>query len=474
MGLFSTLTANADGRTTTSSSSQSSSSLPTVVQLYVKDPLQFEEEEDAVSYIPPHALLSYSAVSLQGPTEPPLSSIMVAPAKKKPHEQLVVVPELGVWNLRIPTDANFHMVVSNNLPSNSHTFALTVDLNEPNTVEPTITMMQNALIRYLKTRDADSHVEDDVRPHHNDDNTNNNTSAATTTSLFDLQLAQFGRAPNETTTSSSTTTTTITEPDKRDRNTKLSLILLAKLPTTKTSLSSNNHNQDTDYEARHYKNQQVQALLTYHLHKFACQLRAYLVFVKSSSSSDDDGEKSNNNDDYEVSTSSNNHNNAMTRRQVGVTLKQLAQNQLPTTSSPSQGEGDTTTDDENAPTSTSPVGFSIYAPDNVDVIDSILLRNASYPGQWDASTTSLWTIVPPPPQTSSSLVESANNNSKTSSARRVGGGDEAWLKELRDSVLTLAEKTPVKAATTSTQKKKEAAATPEAENVTSYFASLLG
>ena len=399
MGLFSTLSNTSNGVSMTDSSSKSSLDLPTVVQLYDRAPLLLEPQ---ATPLPAYAMLSYSAIPLSSDDAKALLS------QKKKQLQQDPVPELGVWNVCIQSD-RFNLL-KDLLATTCNTFAVTIDLAAPEQVETTMTMLQNALIRYLKERTVGN------------DGSGSIPLETATTSLFDLQSAHFGLAPQDS------LTTTI-EPDAKDRDCKICLVILAKT----VSLAGSS-------EETQYRDQQVQALLKYHLYKFACQLKCNLIFFGD----EVDGP------DKEMMAPN------ITAREVAARLKDLAQGvplskPLAVTTEGSEVQAESSVDKQE---------LSMFAPDNVDFVDSILLRNASFPGQWDAATTSVWKILTPPPASSA----------KASGKAGMSIGDQGWLKELRDSIVAVAtDKTPVKVT------KKEVEGTPvNDKNVASYFESLLG
>jgi hypothetical protein len=431
MGLFSTLAdAQTDAR-----SNKSSSNLPTVVQLYTKDPVRLEP---LASCMPSYALLSYSAVPCAS------SSALTSPSNNntgsnKTGKLFDPVPDLGVWNVRVLDDTTTCALAL--LPASTSktctTFVWTVDLSTPTTLEPTMTLLQNALIRHLKQQKGDDGTIKTL---------SNTSTDSATTSLFELQTTRFGLALED-----SLTTTTI-EPDVKDRETKICLIIVAQ-HTTKSSASTAVAAEETQYY-----DQQVQALLKYHLYKFASQLNAYLVFVGSETSNDMEEEA--------ISSSTPTH----TPEQVAVLLKDLAQN-LPirnavhVSAAAAAAAGDSPGDTDDAPVLIpDDASLSIYAPDNADVIDSVILRNANFPGQWDAGVTSLWKILPPPPPTASSRRATPS----------VSVGDQSWLKELHDSVAAV-DKTPIKSAKkepSAAENRTSLAGSKEAD-ASSFFASLL-
>ncbi|GKY92546.1 hypothetical protein MPSEU_000224900 [Mayamaea pseudoterrestris] len=419
MGLFTTLTNAAP--------TKSSLDLPTVVQLYGQEAITFDASKTAP--LPYYATLSYSAVAMAQE-----QVVGATPLNKKKQQPVPdPVPELGVWNVRIHNDAPNLL---SNVPAKCRTFVLTVDLGQPHQVAPNMTMLQHALIRHLKERNVSA--SDDALP-----------LQTTTTSLYDLQVAQFGVAPKGDAESSAV----VEEPDVKERDVHICLTILAKLSKTK------------DAAPDHYRDQQVQALLTYHLYKFACQLKASLIFVNGEDESVDAESENSNRMNTIVPIS--------TPLQVAAILKDLAQGIVaakppaltlasPAGSSAAEEKHD---DDKDGGSTTlqqveaASHELSIFAPDNVDVIDSVLLRNASFPGQWDATTTSLLKILPPP------LESSSSNNAAAFPKPNPSVGDQGWLKELHDSVAARGEKTPLKAA-----KQQEA---KDDKDVSSFFKKLI-
>jgi hypothetical protein len=104
---------------------------------------------------------------------------------------------------------------------------------------------------------------------------------------------------------------------------------------------------------------------------------------------------------------------------------------------------------------------SLFSPDNhqPDLIESVLLRNAQFAGEWDAAKDSLWKALP-----------SAHEEERFSSTTAPKStGDDGWLSQLRDSVVTVETQpqTPrVPQASTAAPKTEDAA-------VSSFFENLL-
>jgi trimeric autotransporter adhesin len=273
--------------------------------------------------------------------------------------------------------------------------------------------------------------------------------------------------------------------------------LLGNHPTndgnaTTTTSSSTSTNDDIDY-----KTQQHIQLLTYHLRKYAAALNASLVFINTndydSTATTTTASTTKDNVNMSLSTKetitvpTNMTQPTVNVRELPLVWKAVASGHpiwqydsmeafesdrtidVPSTivSVPSDiasdgppshleenvdvttpavvtmdGSGTTQShpNDNNSNNNNTEGGYSwIYGPDhhNSELIESVLLRNANYPGHWDATTDSVWKILIP-----SAVVVSSNNSSKTS--QRVAStdhhmsthdGDQIWLKELHDSIL---------------------------------------
>lgn len=361
MGLFGTLTSQA------SETVKKSLDLPTVVQLYHQTPLRLETTAD----IPSWAVTTYSAVPLE-------SSGAV---------------ELGVWNCAI---ASRESSISDQLDDSLRTFCLTVDLAHPHQVEPTLSLLQDALVHRLIDRPPTGDLP-----------------ASATTSLYTLRSTTFGLAAEDDPSSLQGAA-----PAETDRAIGLCLVICARLaPPT------------DDYATK-----QTQLLLQYHLRRYAAALSAFLCFVS------DEGSTGAGDDDQP----------ALTPTQVALLWRQVALGHSP----------------ESIPelASSSDAAHSrVYSVENhnTDWIESVLLRSAHYPGQWDASKDSLWKILPSTPVTAPPTTSSTNPQS---------AGDQDWLKELRESLGSEPAKTTPRKTPT-----KEAAnkATPSDKNVSSFFESLL-
>jgi hypothetical protein len=432
--------------------------LPCVVQLYKVRPVRLE----AASSVPPYAMLSYSAVAL-GATKEEASAAVDASSSgspsKRPNKKAAVVPvavpDLGVWNVCVNRPGSDAPLLLPPKPAQS-TFCLTVDLSDPRLVEPTLSALQDALVRYLLARPPPPTTMDTATAvtagdnNNDDDNSNNsdsgdNSSPATsfTTSLYDLRTVSFGLAAEDADSAAKLRKSQQagTTADS-DRAARVALVICARRapPVGKS-----------DYRAK-----QAQALLYYHLRRHAAALRATLCFVDDGSSAEIDSLVDDDPNDQPV----------VDPAQLAYVFRELATRAPLNPSAPELGTGES-----------SAFAFVYTAANhNPELVESVLLRNAHYPGEWDAAKESLWKVLPPP----SPSAPEARPDAPAAAAAANGApaGDDPWLAELRDSVAAAAAaassapdatKTPAKAArkeVTPDSAQKDAA-------VSSFFESLL-
>lgn len=335
MALFSTLLSASSEQ-----SASTSRSIPTLIQLFSSKSLTFDENAKLDS----HAVLAYQALEVSPPEE---GDAKLFSQRRGGKANMVLTPNLGVWNCCISKHALVDSLLT--IPDNTATsnYCLTVDLTDPTTVEPSLSVLHEALVRLLIQQPPTSDVS-----------TANNVNA--TTSLAQLKVTQFGLAPEDKPSSSSSTAAPPTTAEE-DVNVKLSVMICAMVgPSTKDD----------------YKETQAQNLILYHLRRYAAAINATLVFVGST-------------DNVEVPT---------------IPLDQIAY---------SWREWILGNSLEN-----------IFSPANhqPDLIESVLLRNAQYAGEWDSGKDSLWKALPP--------VEKEQDHGK----KAKDTGDEDWLTQLRDSM----------------------------------------
>jgi hypothetical protein len=524
MGLFSTLlnnASNAEASGTTPNGEKPSSSppadLPTVIQLFSKFPIPISVVDTAAvaSEIldtggsgsgnkknqPPkrktlvnsrHSLfapLHYFAVQCRSEDPNLLDSSnrsfggLRKNARNNLMEAKLMTPDLGVWNCRADgsavSDALLPMAVRKDkrvLPL----FCLVVDLSQPlNTIETSVTTIQQALVRYLiqhyqsatETQDPSTGEVAATAP---------SLAAIATTSQYLLQTVQFGLADKDAKGTAQLQAASATVDDET-KNVKIALQICV-VQFTKHS-SAGDKGDETDYKTR-----QQFTLLAYHLRKYAAALNASLVFVEVGSTASGgvlvEGSAAG---VGKVAAEQELRQPAVTTWELPIVWRALASgvpvwkynsieaieagaaldaSELEAASAPEDGSNDpaaaTTLDSSSG-------GFSlIYGPDNhnPELIESVLLRNASFPGHWDAATDSLWKILP------SAAMTAPTTASKPTVAVSGGGGDQGWLKELFDSIAPAndgggMQTPPPKGKPTDTTK------TPNDEAVSSFFEDLL-
>mgnify|MGYP005852476727 CR=1 FL=1 len=470
---------NGNGSSSSSSSANSSSSLPTLVQLYTYQPTLLTARTHPP---PPYALLTYQAVAS---TE--LASLManannndgnkpsLRQSKLQSNMQTAPPPDLGIWNCRIKTqntsNNNNETLLKNILPSPPAGFLWTVDLSPPwASMETTLTTLQNALIRHLVATSTSS--------------TTTNTNANALTSLASLRATQFGLADKD---DSYAAATAVPAGDEDDHKTKVALMIVVRLAVDSTGNNDNENNDD-------YETQQHKALLLYHLRKYAVALQATLVFTTAATPAAGwDGHGSTSSafalDMAAALTASASDQQqqqpALTPAQLAVLTRAWAAQGAPiwqethtyledlvTTTSTDVVDGETTGDDKNKQDEQQHSQW-VYGPGayQQELLETVLLRAAQYPGHWDAAKDSLWKIFP------------SNNNQSTASAPATATtalADITWLTELRQSMAEASSSSSatMEKFTTPESKKKKGSDTPGTAGKTpneaaAFFESLL-
>lgn len=431
MGLFATLaSATNSGKnedetaTVTPAVVSSSASIPTVVQLYSKKEMILMDETPSVSG---YSSLTYQAVQVGGAYD--------AAESKHRHTN----PDLGVWNCRVDSsskensDPLVDSLLALPLQKSSSAFCLTVDLSEETAVEPTLSALQAALVRHL--------IE---HPPQVDDETTKQT--VQTTSLYDLQTAQFGLATEEPAAERAI--------EESARDVKIGLMICAVVSSSDTVDESSSETA--------FRKKQALALLVYHLRKFANSIHAALCFVErpggESSSSSPPNESSSAPEDANTESSSDNAAANNDGTQISISYDKLSQLWRDMATGVPVWE-------EATPAETGPSvrATALYGPgrQQEDLIETLLLRNANYPGHWDASKDSLWVALP---------SETEGNTSETNTT--AAAGDDGWLTELRDSI---ASALPTSAATDDNTPANNIDDKPKEKDaaVSSFFESLL-
>eukprot|EP00531_Pseudo-nitzschia_arenysensis_P010750 CAMPEP_0116142858 /NCGR_PEP_ID=MMETSP0329-20121206/15133_1 /TAXON_ID=697910 /ORGANISM="Pseudo-nitzschia arenysensis, Strain B593" /LENGTH=408 /DNA_ID=CAMNT_0003638123 /DNA_START=135 /DNA_END=1361 /DNA_ORIENTATION=+ len=405
MGLFSTLAAATNSEEGSSSTPTSSATIATVVQLYANQQIILMEETPSVTG---YSSLTYQAVQVGASGD--------AEVKNK-HAN----PDLGVWNCKVLVDGSKEnsdplvdsllskLAAPSELAPPSSVYCVTVDLSDETTVETTLSALQAALVRHL--------IE---HPPKGESNTK-----TMTTNLYDLQTVQFGLAADETPAERSV--------EESFKEVKVGLMICAVVS------SKDSKSIDESSEAA-YKKKQARALVVYHLRKFATAMNAALCFVERPSETEETkdetpSESAPSNEDVQLAVDYDKLSQLWRDMATGIPIW------------------------EETPAGTE--ATALYGPgrQQEDLIDTILLRNANYPGHWDASKDSLWVALP------------AAESSTTTDAGTTAAGDDGWLTQLRDSIASALPQT-TEVAKEPTPKKAATPAKKEAE-VSDFFASLL-
>mmetsp|Transcript_25439 Transcript_25439/g.42312 ORF Transcript_25439/g.42312 Transcript_25439/m.42312 type:complete len:420 (+) Transcript_25439:96-1355(+) len=374
MALFSTLL-SASGE---QSAASTSSSIPTLIQLFSSKSLTFDENAKLDS----HAVLAYQALEVAPPEEGDAKLFSQRRTNNnnnnnKNKTNNTITPNLGVWNCCIASKSNLVDSLLT-IPDSSTTcnYCLTVDLTDPTMVEPALSVLHEALVRLLiqqpPTMSATQQQNDQA-----------------TTSLAQLKVTQFGLAPEDKPSSSfsSSGTGTNTTAAEDDVNVKLAVMICAIVgPSTKDD----------------YKETQAQNLIFYHLRRYAAAIHATLVLVGGNNS----------NSKQMLSNSESNTSMSNTDEVPTIPIEDISYSWR-----------------EWILGNPLPRQDHVFSPANhqPDLIESVLLRNAQYAGEWDASKDSLWKALPPAQATD-------NDDDNGVGQKAKNAGDDDWLSQLRDSM----------------------------------------
>jgi hypothetical protein len=410
MGLFATLTSTTSEAGKTRSSTPE---VPNIVQLYSNSPILVGASRKGRKF----SILSYQTVNVG-------SSAKEGGGALLSKQDQFFHPNLGVWDLRVTKPCNgLENAVTDDVfgkiplkASETLCVCITVSLANLAEVEPTISMLQNALVHYLVSRGQSSR-KSAPKP------------ASANTSLFDLRSVQFGLAVND---KHSAKSMSASSPDEQDRHVYISLVISVVNPSK----------AEVDMTA--YKEKQAEALVLYHLRKYATCLNAVLCFVRTDEPGEDDTKAI----------------DAISINQLSHVWHQLAKGEegwkaFDTPATSPEEESDTP--------NVQAVVSGVYGPGShqEDLIESVLLRNAHFPGQWDASNDSLWVALP------TSSVDDGPGSFSTSD--QAAAGDDSWLRELRSSVASDVKTPPPSANKEPGTESK----TPNDAAVSSFFESLL-
>mmetsp|Transcript_44504 Transcript_44504/g.50391 ORF Transcript_44504/g.50391 Transcript_44504/m.50391 type:complete len:503 (-) Transcript_44504:27-1535(-) len=499
MGLFSTLTSttmmSSDGQAKLMKSPQtspSSATIPTLVQLYAGD---VNNSSNNINGVNQQLILMENTLQVTGYTTLTYQAVQAGASSrddavevKNRHSN----PDLGVWNCRVLVPAqNKNEKGMNNggkqkstplidhiltkVASQTSVYCLTVDISDETSVEPNLSALQAALVRHLIERPSsainattietnDAFIDGEITI----DNpaTDDGKNIIKTTSLYDLQTAQFGLASGEKAAKQ-----TIEESAK---DVKFGLMICAVVASSRddgTNPNSNNKALTADLSSESaYKKKQAQALVVYHLRKFSHAINAALCFVErpgNESLSSSKGENNiesvsqsahgavvGSNDDTTTTTNTDDTQIAISYDKLSQLWHDMAMG-VPVWEQKSESEDAAT---------------ALYGPrrQQEDLIESVLLRNANYPGHWDASKDSLWVALPA--TNGASDTTSTQTETTTTTA-----GDDGWLTQLRDSIASALPATDKASVNEKTSADDNANGKPKEKDaaVSSFFESLL-
>jgi hypothetical protein len=439
------------------------SSLPTGLNFLGSSPNQSD-----------HALLTYQAVQVGDMTSTSKADLF----STAPQDQNLkhTRPNLGIWTCRLEVPTSLAGASEGAKPSSSDqenvadlllqnvvfqkkassddakilplppTFLWTVSLDQVAQVTSDLQAMQSAVVRQLSLQGK---------------------NASGTTNLSQLMQTTFGAAPDSLIEGPGNI------PESAESVT-CHLVLVAVLPR--------------ETESATYVDKQALALTLYHLHKYVASVNATLVF--SSTSPSKTAQQINQQAPTNTPAKSAPEGEETTgMRQESIDVRELA-NLLQKMAMGQEDDTKEKEEEEEEVEDAKESSAAVYpsGKHDLELIETVLLRNASCKGEWDATTDDLWNISW---FQKKHIAESPKKKKNTSEATV---GDAEWLGQLATSVGGAVENsgplpgtttpnkrnpTPSKARAPSTQKKRPASSVkkaPPAANqneAANFFADLL-
>ena len=439
MGLFATLAASASSGTgddddNANAAVTKTSTLPTAVQLHASRRVDFLAgtiDGRPAPVLPASAspkrrfeVLSYQAVELSDASESPRGGDaseqpvrLLSQQQRDRQGRKHLRPNLGVWDCRLQDGAAGGELVDKLLgqvipaASSTATLIFTVDLADPTSVYPALDAMKEAvLLRYGAADRAAA-------------------SSGGTTRLSKLRSAKFGAAPESKGLPSPASAGTVEG--------RITLALCCAVPPPPAK----------DAPPKTFQERQAVSLVQYHLHKFASEVDCTLAFVRPN---DDDAVLQSPEETEGASKQPGGSTGgaipSMTVSKFASIVGRIAHGLDPVEEGSAKGESVADGIDEaregDDPSQVSSATDIEQPPIHVpgghddDLIGSVLLRNASCPGVWDAAKDDLWQALPPPAGSADAEAGKAGgkNSAKDSDAAGGTAGDEAWLSKLVASV----------------------------------------
>lgn len=285
-------------------------------------------------------------------------------------------------------------------------------------------------------------------------------------------------------------------------------MICAKLPPSDATSSGAGAMDDADA----YKTKQAQTLVIYHLRKFAAALNCSLCFVESSSPPANTPDPATTptaaagaadstpaaSSTVSLQPTANYH--TLSQWWRGLALDEAIWDESSTTSKGdlvksysggqdgenTEGEGTTTTITISEVDTDEPVGVTpetvvvaapLYGPGKhqEDLIESVLLRSANYPGHWDAGKDSLWVALPATKDHGGE--EDGDDAAAAAATARTTGkgtaGDGGWLGQLRESIASAQDLPPPGANSSPEKQSHDDKKDGKDAEVSDFFASLL-
>jgi len=465
---------------------------PTAVQLYTSKFIHFpscrifptkrssDAHEDETNLAPrPFEILSYQAVQV---SDVPLTQQMQQQQQQQQQQQLQL--NMGIWSSYLPDTMEKNILLASSTlngvlfsdPCNKiPTFLFTIDLLDPATVYSTVTaMIQTILKLYEKLYSSSASSVSTFTSDHTENKKSSSSSSLPftdtthyhpslrTTAISTMASTVFGQAP-----SSSSNDTPAPVLNDASEDSIIRLVLCAILPPHTSSKKLN------------YKQVQAQRLVQYHLHRYASALNCTLLFVQdtttmesthmtSSSSTASFQDIPPHSDSASISSQHSNKSTqqttmgieGLTIHEVTLILRKIVDFQpedmiaiIPQSST----ESSSVLQESEIPLSVSSPSTlwlrqqellqkieskestCLFLPDShdKDIIESVLVRNATCSGIWDAYKDPLWIAL----KSISPATTTITNT--TTDGKNTFLGEQEWLSKLADALSHIAYSNPM-------------------------------
>lgn len=411
-------------QTNTTTSPAETASAPTTVEIYhVPEVTDTENEQEAVERT---AAAAHNQMPLLAPLESVSSQILTyhnVPLLNSSTD--TDTNELGLWSLAVARGDNgdaslaemlMKSVVVPNLEENCRgatvapCFVVNVDLADASRVCATIRSSIDIIVNALSCEGGDEGEDDGKEADNADVDMDMVEMKNRYTSLTALQGNIFGGLSAAAQSKKSVGAVY----DKY-----VSLILAVCLPTKPSSS---------------YQDEQAQALVMYHLYRFALHVNCVVAFVQKKeicaddTTANDDNAEADESEDTIASMDTDSLRDVVLQIASGVSPRDVRANR---TSALKEADGDTPFAED-----TSPSSLALVTPGSIDstLVENTMLANANCEGQWDAAVDPLPKALPE--QTNGQAFTGHVKATPSESSTKAYSDDE-WLSKLASAIKTI-------------------------------------